>query len=284
MSEPTLPDDLSAWPTDPYRLLGVDRTTEPRAIRKAYHQLIRRFKPEHAPEAFRRIREAFEATQRFNPRDGDDGDEATAAPDPTGEPPWAPVAPAPASAAADLWEQACAGDHAAAYQGLIGRWERGTHGEDLFLQLYWLLAVAPDLGPDQTPIDWLIRGLQACGPAAGRLRELWCREVEADPASATSGASRRLLDAGTPVSLVSFVVDARWRAARRYRDWGVITTDLDLLRVWLPAASVLAWARCLLLAAENLAWVTGRSRDDLQFHQLVGQKLHGPGRPMLRRW
>ncbi len=272
MSEPHLPDDLAAWPTDPYRLLGVDRDTEPRAIRKAYHQLIRRFKPEHAPEAFRRIREAFEATQRFDMRFFV-RDEVVADSNPEDEPPASRLGPSPSPTPPDLWERACAGDLAGVYRGLVDRQERGSQAEDLFLQLYWLLVVAPELDPGQTPTDWLVRGLRAGGMRVGRLLELWRREAEVDPAGATEGASRRLLGAGTPLALASFVADWRWRSARRSERWGVIATDLDALRPWLPEASVAAWVRLLLLAAENVAWASGRTRDDRQAYRAEADRL-----------
>ena len=61
MSAPELPDDPSDWPSDPFELLGVARGTSEPDIKRAYTRLIRRFKPEHHPDAFRRIREAYEA-------------------------------------------------------------------------------------------------------------------------------------------------------------------------------------------------------------------------------
>ena len=65
MSDHLLPDDPSTWPRDPFRLLGVARGASERELRKAYHALIRKFKPEHAPEAFRRIRDAYEMAQKL---------------------------------------------------------------------------------------------------------------------------------------------------------------------------------------------------------------------------
>lgn len=59
-----LSDDMAAWPRDPFALLGVSHRADERDARRAYIRLIRRFKPEHAPEHFQRIREAFEYVQR----------------------------------------------------------------------------------------------------------------------------------------------------------------------------------------------------------------------------
>ena len=61
MSEHSLPPDPSSWPSDPFRLLGVTPGVSARDLRKAYLALIRSYKPEHSPEEFKRIREAYES-------------------------------------------------------------------------------------------------------------------------------------------------------------------------------------------------------------------------------
>jgi hypothetical protein len=63
-SEHELPDDVNRWPGDPAELLGVTWDVPRRDLKRAYSRLIRRFKPEHAPEEFRRLREAFEQIDR----------------------------------------------------------------------------------------------------------------------------------------------------------------------------------------------------------------------------
>lgn len=45
---------------DPYAVLGLDRQADDAAIRRAYAQQVRQFPPEREPEAFRRIRAAYE--------------------------------------------------------------------------------------------------------------------------------------------------------------------------------------------------------------------------------
>ena len=59
-----LPEDIAAWPTDPWKVLGLAQGTDFRVIRKQYAKLIRRFKPEHHPREFRRVRDAFESVSR----------------------------------------------------------------------------------------------------------------------------------------------------------------------------------------------------------------------------
>lgn len=65
MNEPVLPDDLSRWPSDPHELLGVERGVAPKDVKRIYTRLIKVWKPEHHPEHFRRIREAYEAVLRY---------------------------------------------------------------------------------------------------------------------------------------------------------------------------------------------------------------------------
>lgn len=60
MSEAELPEDPQKWPRDPYALLGISAQDELVTVRRAYTRLIRRFKPEHFPEQFIRLREAYE--------------------------------------------------------------------------------------------------------------------------------------------------------------------------------------------------------------------------------
>jgi tetratricopeptide (TPR) repeat protein len=69
---------------NPYKVLGVERTADERAIKKAYFGLIRKFTPEAAPDEFQKIRAAYEllsdpaARARFDDQEkgyGEYGDE-----------------------------------------------------------------------------------------------------------------------------------------------------------------------------------------------------------------
>lgn len=57
---PPLPADVNDWPTDPQLLLGVSSEISRRDLKRAYARLIKKYKPEHAPEEFRRVRAAYE--------------------------------------------------------------------------------------------------------------------------------------------------------------------------------------------------------------------------------
>jgi len=60
MAESHLPDDLDDWPEDPFEILGVTKDVEQRTAHRAYIRLIKKFKPDHSPEQFQKIHEAFE--------------------------------------------------------------------------------------------------------------------------------------------------------------------------------------------------------------------------------
>jgi hypothetical protein len=283
MSDAPLPDDLANWPDDPFRLLGVKPGSSPRELKRAYHALIRKYKPEHAPELFRKIHEAYEAAQdlgsalsfeRSNedvdlrsptpfPRDKStqDRDYWEAAPDDE-QRPGAPhdASPRPHSASV-AWEIACAGDAASAYRALRDEVVSHSGREAPYVQLYWLLLFFQELDPVRAPHDWLIQGLRSCGPCARLLHELLAREAAADHDRAAGAMLDALLAPGTPPAVAFDAACWRWRAARRFGRWNAVSHDIRALRAWLPQANQELWARLLLIAAGNLVWAPDRNRD-----------------------
>lgn len=258
--EHLLPDDTSSWPRNPFHLLGVEPGASPRDLKRAYHALIRRYKPEHHPEAFRLIRDAYETAQHFQVSfealSGavDDTDDAPTTDD---EPP-APLPPtADRPAPTDWWEVACQGDEAAAYRGLQEGLGTGRPTEDDFLQLYWLRVTTPAVDPDRAPGDWLVRGVTACGPSAARIRELLRRETLAAPEWALGDGLASLLGPETPFELALDVASWRWRAVRVLRRWAVIERDVAVLRARPGGVPREQRVRLLLDAATNFVWTLG---------------------------
>ena len=45
---------------DPYAVLGLERRAAPSEVKRAYFELVRQYSPETNPEAFKRIRSAYE--------------------------------------------------------------------------------------------------------------------------------------------------------------------------------------------------------------------------------
>jgi hypothetical protein len=53
---------------DPYAVLDLPADADDAAIRRRYLELVREFPPDHHPEKFARVREAFEALKDLNTR------------------------------------------------------------------------------------------------------------------------------------------------------------------------------------------------------------------------
>lgn len=57
-STPSLTPDLNS--NDPYAVLAIPRTASEQDAKRAYFKLVRQFSPEEYPEAFKKIRAAYE--------------------------------------------------------------------------------------------------------------------------------------------------------------------------------------------------------------------------------
>jgi hypothetical protein len=309
------------WPTDPFRLLGVEPGVSPRDLKRAYHALIRIYKPEHSPAEFRTLHEAYEAVQRFttfrfaverspedddrlpsepepevalsDPRQRSDSDQAPAletnatrdlAPTQESENDqeldrsasdeyWTedqgderdasgplPNGPRPRFVAADPWQLACDGNAQAAYRRLLGVVETHQARAEPFVQLYWLLLIAPELDQTRHSIDWLIRGIRACRAGSMRLRELLRREMTTDPVLAIGDRMEALFGTDIPADVVVEVAGCRWRAAQTLKSWDVISSDLSTLRPWLAEGDAEAWVSLLIAASARLNWAPERIR------------------------
>ena len=143
-----------------FRLLGVSRSSNRREVRRAYAQLIRVYKPEHFPEHFRRIRDAYELLdQRLAWMEsnlaGGGGDSAPLLKTPPARRPTPRTRPAarrrpmrrrrrsalPRGDRQDLWQKARQGDLAGAYAHGSQLALHGQGDEELFVRLFWMLQV-----------------------------------------------------------------------------------------------------------------------------------------------
>ena len=260
MSSPHLPENLNEWPESPYAILGVEFGIEPRDLKRAYTQLVRSWKPEQYPEHFRRIREAYETVLRHVPFFGI----AAAAPSDASE--SAPVQESTTleQRAPDLmeqmqaqWELACRGEDAEAYAGLRKLKEQYPTCDEIYMGLYWLLRLAPEVDSIRKPADWLVAGLLA-NNMTGPLRELYRRELTDNPGQVGDdievGLPAHYADSAQVVELA----DWRWLAAARVdsRDW--ILADISTLREKVNKDDPERWFRLLTLAVNHLAWAPGQ--------------------------
>jgi hypothetical protein len=211
-----LSQDPRQWPDDPFELLGVVPPVTEQDLKRAYTRLIRRFKPEHHPEEFRRVREAYEIALwqiqwiQYFPASGSVEAATDPAPVPIAEstqelqpaPPQesacdTPSEPLPVEEKSatlqpvidpveDAWALAVAGKRAEAYALLVDLARDRPESPDALLRLYWLLALDSGLDAERGRHDWLAAALVRSslqGPAV----ELYQRELIAYPQEALFG-------------------------------------------------------------------------------------------------
>lgn len=243
-----LPDDMSRWPSDPYALLGVTPGTPTREIRKSYTNLIRRFKPEHYPDHFRRIREAYDQVQQSEqwrtyapppesqpqPPPSDttipvDLSLEDAAPPPERpsepNPPPIPISATSPSASDHLWDAACAGEHERVYRQLREQVQRGSAPEATYLQLYWLRVAFPEVDWDVKPIDWAIKAIGA-GYEQGRAFEIIYAELLYRRELCRDAGLVALFDRVRNADAAARLFELRWRAALSFGQWSLVLDEL----------------------------------------------------------
>jgi hypothetical protein len=243
-------------------------------VKRAYAQLIRVFKPEHAPEQFRRIRDAYElldqrlAWMEANPVAaaervlfGEDAAPAPAGAESTenaeargGDTPDAPPRPARFALGdrPDLWQKARQGDLAEAYAYGSQLALNGRGDEELFVRLFWMLRLTAEIDPARDAREWLVAGMIQCG-LRGRLPELYRCELLEDPHEALRGRCDEALRCTGHSGLLAELVIARWGGAAKLQKWEVIAGDLDALRGRMQDEAPV-WGRVLLAAIDYLAW------------------------------
>ncbi len=285
MSDYNLPDDPAQWPTDPYEVLGVGRQVDRRELRRAYTRLIRRFKPEHFPTQFRLIRDAYESLenylqyQEFFGVESSSGDEVQAEeatvdlPDNGEEKVGETTSLSSVSEekvathdeASAAWQIAKEGRLTEAYRRLQELTQRRTNDADLYVRLYWLLVLFPNLDPKCDRRQWLTTGLSATG-FDGQLLELYIKELQGDPEEILQPRCRKLLECRSPLASWARFVGCYWELAGLSNHWEMIAQDMQVLREEIIHADRTIWARLLLTGTEQYLW-----QDDPQAYDEMAQ-------------
>jgi hypothetical protein len=277
MTPDELPQELERWPTDPYALLAVGHDVTLKDLKRAYARRIRKFKPEHFPEHFRRLREAYETIEQFAKwreiapgivvEPAESPVEAPAEVPPETSPELAPEpardVPAPrveetpwSGQLAEAWNLAVDGSPAEAYARLRALDDRQPGNPDVCARLYWLLWIEPELDSTRTRCDWLVAGLSNTG-LSGPLRELYSREISADGHEALRERSIKLFDASASPGLLASFVEERWRAAASLGDSGpTVAADLQRLERRISGDDEDVWLRLVATGIEHLTWST----------------------------
>lgn len=298
-SSHTLPDDVDNWPETPADVLGIAETASRKDAKRAYTRLIKRFKPEHFPEQFRRVREAYDQIERFlhwkeelasqgitiRMTDDTGGVIVPAEDDPANtQGPGDSVAvrsadsqsPAGTSGAkpiamttgADdrtdqLWQLAIdGGDVESTYRGLARHAAQGTASEMDFARLYWLATLYPDVvDPQHSPLTWLIDGMHQSG-RPGRLLGLYANELQRHPEAIRDQRSIALLDAMSRQGRLVDLARIRWSAARKLGEFAIIADDLQRVRQR-TFDDLDAWCALLLGAMHQSALTTQAMATEL---------------------
>jgi hypothetical protein len=295
MPDHSLPDDLNLWPQDPFAILGVDDGDDQQCVRRKYLRLAKVFKPEYRPDAFQRLREAFEAVRQAlqwrqsfggtepeefvvqNPeqvRGGDEGELQAAT-----DPPLHRHTPSFRDPLDENWQDACSGDRQGAYQRLLSLRHTPAQTAHAYLQLYWLLVADPQLDPDRSPRDWLAEGLKVDLRSA-QLSELYRRELLADPDEALAERCSMLLDCSVQSLTTLHLLKWRWQALFRGSHWPIIVEDLSRLRPRSQFDAERTWARIVMMAMDHLAWFLQESSAWNEFERCkselasVSQQFH----------
>lgn len=261
MSETHLPNNLAEWPENPYELLGVGQDVDRRNLRRAYVRLIRVFKPEHFPDQFRRIRDAYESIDGFLQYREQYGIGEPAGNEPTAMPRNNRLEPIEESAAVHTlgddcdaaWQLAKTGDWAGAYRRLCEIERRRPGNADICIRLYWLLTMQPALDAGCDRRDWLAVGLPAAD-FTGPLAELYGRELEGDCGEAMRPRCRKLFEhRGSFGSRAAFAMQC-WGAIDLLEQHETIVHDLRMLQEDARASDRTMLARLLLACEGHLRW------------------------------
>ena len=270
MNDHNLSDDLAKWPSDPYELLGIARGAPPRELRKAYTNLIRTFKPEHFPEHFRRIREAFESVQRYT-NFFQSISESNASATPAADAPSASAihsSPIPvevqASSVERVWQLVVDGKVPEAYRQLVELIDQTPDRADVYVRLYWLCVIYPGIDSDRPAVEWLSRGLDQCG-VRGLLFDLFIAEVQDVPEEVSTTRFQKLMGRTASTEQLIPLVRLRWEMLCRASRWADILEEFEQVRDRLRSKDELGWLRLLVDLVSWLAWDrTDAAATDLQ--------------------
>ena len=287
VSESHLPDDPAEWPSDPYRLLGVDRSVDRPGLRRAYARLIRTYRPEHCPDQFRRIRAAYErleASLRYRRLAGNPSPMAPGRPSNA-----AAQRPRDAHGASNIetqspldaaWELPAAGKPSRLTAG-CGNWSRRTGQRGALPAAVLVVGFAPRLGPRPRPprvADCRIVGRRPREPALRALRP----GVGRRPARSAVPVMPRSVGAFGDAQRAGGAGGACWAQLGLAGRWNVMAQDLQGFRGQLAAADSTAWVRMLLACEEQLRWQTDQKacgplaqacRREIEEHSEEHQRL-----------
>jgi hypothetical protein len=267
MTPRELPEDPSHWPADPYGLFGIQRNAPDKVLKRAYAELIRRFKPEQHPRQFQLIRTAYESIRSLHghvQRSSDEDDPLQG----FAEQPWKPDNQQPEDDAfsetlRSMLQDACSGNVERVYARLTEEVKSRPSAEAIYVRLFWLLTLFPEL--DHGPAaKWLTFGLGEA-QTIFQLSDLCEIELRLVPEEALSDRFFDAIFAPARRAMICEFLQWRWEAAWVLeRTTPTLCADLASCRWHFASALPATWTLVLFLAVDHLAWATDqRGRAEL---------------------
>lgn len=260
-----LPDKVEQWPNDPYAIIGVERSAERTDVRRAYSRLIREFRPETHPVHFQALHEAYEVVlaivdgggaKLLAPGSGPvfDFDDHSAA---------SSAAEKSTATAEGLWQQFTETPDDKVVYAATQLAESEAPIADVFLLLYWMRRLHPEIAPGDDRISWLQRGLKQ-HPHDGRFVDLIIAEFRSDRLLCTNPQTRHISEQiACPDSLARYL-SVRWDGIGRSNAWRTLKEEIDQARTLFGIDQTENWARLLITAYEIVSFST----DELGQHLL----------------
>lgn len=245
-----LPDDVERWPADPRKLFGLSPNATRRELKRAYIALIKRFKPEHAPDQFRRIREAYEELdqiwkwkQLIEDRNSLDANEMVDSSEQTevtersqfggsldSSPTLFRSEVSEVNSDADaLWQEALSGGSIASVYSRLSELAFGQLvSDEVFLRLYWLQTLHAIVEPERDPAWWLVRGIRRCSQK-DRLIATLTIDLNSRTKPAYCMVEDDVLDPSFPTDVLIDLASLRWFTARQLCRFEIVDDDLARL-------------------------------------------------------
>lgn len=250
-----LPENLNEWPSDPYELLNVDKSTDKKTLKRIYTKLIRIYNPNHSPEHFRKIREAYDEileeqkVAAYFAQISEEIPENTEEVKPVSEEKetWY-------SQSLDIWQEAIAGNVEEALLKFQEAHNRDPD-PDTTLKLYWLMKLTKRSTSEL--IQCLEKSIQLS--ADSRVLQTYFRELENEE-------SRALEDdylifilnvAGNDIALFRQLVLKRWEGFYKNKKFALIRKDVEDVREHFSLASEDQWALLLLFVHKFISFADG---------------------------
>jgi len=235
VTEDRLSPKPDEWPSNPYELLGVPFDAELETVRQAYRELIHRYKPERAPEQFRRIREAYDRILNSRRRLSRGSVFPIADQSPYRFENLEQRQPIPELNAA--WQFAMAGDTGRAYRELVDLSVTDPDNELHAARRYWLLRLTPAIDPDLSPVDVLYPLIRNQG-LRGLAGQLFLGELARRPVESLYKRCSELMHDRRNLPRLRPFLQIRWKAAAVARRWELIYDDLEEIQQADPLGTV----------------------------------------------